>query len=291
MSSSELLSAKKMSPGSLLTKKLRLGLFELFMIAFALLYLFPFYTVITLALKSPAQALMNPLAIPRSIEINNFITAWQQTNFPRALGNSLFITGFSVSMVLAVTGMGTFAISRMNKNISNAVYYFCIAGLMVPFYLALSPTVKLMKDLSLMNSILGISLFYVGRGVAFAVFLFMGFIRTIPEEIAESAFMDGCRPLRMYWSIYFPMLKPVVSTLAILNSLSIWNDFLLPLLVLQSSRNYTLTLAQYIFRGEATTRWHLVFAAYLMAMTPLILFYFALQKNIVEGIATGAIKG
>ena len=271
--------------------KLRLMLFEAFMILLALIYLYPFYAVLVLSVKSPSQALMSPMSLPRSIYSQNFVDAWQQTQFPRALFNTVAITALSVILIIALTGMGTFALSRMGKLFSNGMFYFFIAGLMIPFYLSLSPSVKLMKDLGLMDSINGISLSYIGRNVSFAVFLFMGFIHTIPGEIFESAVMDGCRPFRMFWNICFPMLKPTVSTLAILDSLAIWNDFLYPLLILQSNNNRTLTLVQYVFRVEANTKWNLVFAAYLMAMLPLLVLYFVLQKNIVEGIATGAVKG
>jgi raffinose/stachyose/melibiose transport system permease protein len=179
----------------------------------------------------------------------------------------------------------------LKNKLTGFLYYFFISGLMIPFFLSLVPSVKLMKDLHLMDTLNGISLSYIGRNVAFAVFLFMGFIRTIPKEIGESAIVDGCRPFKLYWYIYFPMLKPVVTTLVILNAMSIWNDFLFPLLVLQSNANRTLTLVQYIFRSEANTQWNLVFASYLLSMLPLMILYFALQKNIVEGIAAGAVKG
>ena len=272
-------------------QRMRTLIFEIILILFTLLYLFPFYMVMTLSVKSPSQALMDPLGIPKSFNIDNFVQAWRQTNFAQALSNSVFITVTSVIMILIVTGMGSFAISKLSKRFSSIVYYIFVSGLMIPFYLALTPSVKLMNDVGLMNSTFGLSLFYVGRHVSFAVFLLVGFLRTIPGEISESAIIDGCRPFRLYWNICFPMLKPAITTLAILNSLSIWNDFLFPLLVLSSTRNRTLTLAQYIFRSEASTKWHLVFSAYLMAMTPLLILYFVLQRNIVEGIATGALKG
>lgn len=280
-----------MSSNRISARKVRKIIFEIFMIALTLFYLYPFYAVVILSVKSPSQALMNPMAFPTSIYFQNFTDAWNMTQFPRSLLNTVLITGMSVVLILIVTGMGAFSVSRLKRKMSNALYYFFIAGMMIPFYLSLSPSVKLMKDLGLMDSIPGLSLFYIGRNVAFAVFLFMGFIRTIPAEVCESAIVDGCRPIRMYWSICFPMLKPTVTTLAILNSLSIWNDFLFPLLVLQSNEKRTLTLVQYMFRAEANTKWNLVFAAYLMAMLPLLILYFTLQKNIVEGIATGAVKG
>lgn len=272
-------------------KKIRLFFLETLLVLLTLFYLYPFYAVIVLSIKTPAQALMSPMSLPTSLELSNFATAWKMTNYPKAFFNSLYIVALSVFLIVTLSGMGSFSLSMVKNRFTGFLYYFFIAGLMIPFFLSLVPSVKLMKDLHLMDSLNGISLSYIGRNVAFAVFLFMGFIRSIPKEIGESAIVDGCRPFKLYWYIYFPMLKPVVTTLVILNAMSIWNDFLFPLLVLQTNGNRTLTLVQYIFRSEANTQWNLVFASYLLSMLPLMILYFALQKNIVEGIAAGAVKG
>ncbi len=271
--------------------KIRLLIGELIMIAFTCVYLFPFYVMIVLAVKTPSQALLNPLAFPTKLELTNFLQAWQKTNFPHVLGNTFVLTAVSVFLIILVTGMGTFVMHRTKNKFIKGLYYFFIAGMMIPFYLSLTPSVKLMKDLKLMDSIAGMCLSYVGRNVPFAVFLFMGFIRSVPNELAESAVMDGCNPFIMYWRIYFPLLKHVVSTLVILDCMAIWNDFLYPMLILTSKKNRTLTLAQFVFRSEASTQWNLVFASYFLSMLPLLIAYFLLQKNIVEGIAAGAVKG
>lgn len=272
-------------------RNIKMLIFEVFMVIFTCIYLYPFYAMIVLAFKTPAQALMDPLSFPTDFEIANFKQAWVMTDFPRVFFNTLVTTVISVGMILLVTGMGSFTLARIRTKSTKFLYFFFISGLMIPFYLSLSPSVKLMKDLGLMDSIFGISLSYIGRNVAFAVFLFMGFIKSIPDELAESAIMDGCRPFRLYFSIYFPMLKHIITTLAILDTMTIWNDFLYPLLVLQSKKNQTLTLVQYVFRSEANTQWNLIFASYLLSMLPLLIVYFLLQKNIVEGIAAGAVKG
>ncbi len=277
---------KRMSP-----RKIKLHIFEIIMILFTAIYLLPFYAMTVLSIKTPAQALMSPMSLPKNFEIVNFIKAWNMTNFPKVFFNTLYITVISVILIIVFTGMGSFTLAFCRNRVTSFLYYFFISGLMIPFYLSLSPSVKLMKDLHIMDSTMGLSVSYIGRNVAFAVFLFMGFIRSIPAEISESAVMDGCRPFKLYWLIYFPMLKHIVSTLAILDTMAIWNDFLYPLLVLQSKKNQTLTLVQYIFRSEANTQWNLIFASYLLSMLPLLILYFLLQKNVVEGIAAGAVKG
>ncbi len=271
--------------------KLKLMIGEILMLLFTCLFLFPFYVMVILAVKTPAQALKNPMSFPTSFEITNFVQAWEMTNFPRTFSNTLIVTVVSVSMIVIVTGMGTFVMDRIKNRFIRNLYYFFLAGMMIPFYLSLSPSVKLMKNLGLTDSIPGICISYIGRNVPFAVFLFMGFIKSVPSVLAESAVIDGCSPFTMYWRIYFPLLKHVVSTLVILDTMSIWNDFLYPLLILQSKRNQTLTLVQYVFRSEANTQWNLIFASYILSMLPLLITYFALQKNIVEGIAAGAVKG
>lgn len=264
---------------------------EILMILFTCIFLFPFYVMIVLAVKTPSQALMNPLSFPTSFEFSNFINAWQMTDFPRTFANTFVITAASVILIVLVTGMGTFVMHRVKNRFIQSLYFFFIAGLMIPFYLSLSPSVKLMKNLGFMDSIPGICISYIGRNIPFAVFLFMGFIKSVPNDLAESAVIDGCNPFTMYWRIYFPLLKHVVSTLVILDTMSIWNDFLYPLLILQTKKHQTLTLVQYVFRSEASTQWNLIFASYLLSMLPLLITYFALQKNIVEGIAAGAVKG
>ena len=174
-----------MSKGKALRpRNIKMLIFEIFMILFTCVYLYPFYAMIVLALKTPAQALMDPLSFPTSFEVSNFKEAWVMTDFPRVFFNTLIITAISVVMILFVTGMGSFTLARIKTRTTKFLYYFFIAGLMIPFYLSLSPSVKLMKDLGLMDSIFGICLSYIGRNVAFAVFLFMGFIKSMPNELA-----------------------------------------------------------------------------------------------------------
>ena len=171
------------------------------MIAFTCVFLFPFYIMIIFAVKTPAQALMDPLSFPTSFEISNFVKAWQMTDFPRTLSNTFIITVTSVFLIVVVTGMGTFVMHRTRNRLVRNLYYFFIAGLMIPFYLSLSPSVKLMKDIGLMDSIPGICISYVGRNIPFAVFLYNGFVEGIPEELDEAARIDGCSFTRTFWDL------------------------------------------------------------------------------------------
>lgn len=264
---------------------------ELVMIIVTLGFLYPFYTVVMMSLKTPSQAIMKPLSLPSPVIFTNFADIWKIMDFPRVLLNSTIITVVSVGGLVIVAGMCAYSIARAKGRFYSVLYYIFISGIMVPFYMTLSPLIKLMKDIGFMNSIVGVGLAYIGRGLPFAIFLYVGFIRGLPNEIMESAHMDGCPTFKLYWWIVFPMITPVTATLIILDALWIWNDFLFPLLTLTNPETLTIPLAQYQFYGMYSTQWQLEFAGYLIAMMPLIILYIFLQKYIIKGIVAGAVKG
>ncbi len=270
---------------------LKKGLLELVLILIVLAFLYPFYTVISVALKTTREAIIAPLSFPKSLYLQNFVTVWKLMNFQTVFINSTILSSLSLAGLVIVAGMCSFSIVRMNNRLYNALYYLFISAIMVPFYMTLSPLIKLMKDLGFLNSLIGVALAYIGRGLPFAIFLYVGFIRGIPTEIMESAVIDGCPPLKLYWQIVFPIMKPVTATLVILDALWIWNDFLFPLLTLTSEAKRTIPLSQYHFYGMYSTQYELAFSAYLIAMLPLIILYIFLQKHIIKGIVAGAVKG
>ena len=283
--------AKSIRTRSFSFRKFRLASFEAGLFLLILLYLFPFYIMVTQAFKTAPETLHYPLRLPSTLYWDNIVQVWNLMKFDKVLWNTFYLTFLSVVGIAIVSGMCSFTIARRNTRGYGILYYAIVCGLLIPFYMTLSPLIKLMKDLNLMDNLTGLALAYVGRGIPFTVFLYVGFIRNIPGEIAESAIMDGCSPNRLYWSIYFPMLKHITSTSIILNALWIWNDFLFPLLTLHLPDKRTIPLAQYVFYGSYGTQWNLAFASYLLSMLPLVAAYFFLQKNIVEGIAAGAVKG
>jgi raffinose/stachyose/melibiose transport system permease protein len=270
---------------------LKKGILELVLILIVLGFLYPFYTVISMALKTAQEAITAPLSFPKTLYFKNFVTVWRLMNFQSVFINSVFLTGLSLGGLVIFAGMCAFAIVRMNNKMYKTLYYIFISGIMIPFYMTLSPLIKLMKDLGFMNSIIGVALAYMGRGLPFAIFLYVGFIRGIPNEIMESAVIDGCPVAKLYWKIVFPIMKPVTATLIILDALWIWNDFLFPLLTLTQETNRTIPLSQYRFYGMYSTQYELAFSAYLIGMLPLIVLYIFLQKHIIKGIVAGAVKG
>jgi raffinose/stachyose/melibiose transport system permease protein len=268
-----------------------LTFFVALLFAFTALYLYPFYMVLIMAVKLPSELLFEPLAFPKTFHFENFAAAWKRMDFPLKFFNSLIITMFSTLGIALIAGMGSYTLAKQKNRFYIFLYYFFIAGLMIPFYMTLTSLMKLMRDLNLLNSRWGLTVVYIGRSLPFSVLLYVGFIRGVPNEIIDSANIDGCNPIRCYFNIVFPMVKSVTSTVIILNVLAIWNDFLFPLLTLTRSRMQTIPVVLRTFWGENQSEWNLTFAAFLLSMLPLLVFYFVLQKNIVEGIAAGALKG
>jgi raffinose/stachyose/melibiose transport system permease protein len=264
--------------------------FEIALILLTFVYLLPFYAVVTLSMKSPQQALYDPMSLPTSFYTVNYQQVWELMRFPQAFSNSLVVTGIGSAGISLLAALAAFPIARKRGAWNIFLYYLFIGGLLIPYYMTLSPLVKLMRDLGLMNSVLGLAVAYVGRGLPLAVFMYVGFMRAIPGEILDSGVIDGCSPFRLFFRIIAPMTSHVTTTLVILNVLWIWNDFLFPLLMLQSAGNRTIPLAQYIFHGSYATSWNLVFASYLLSMLPLLILYFMLQRYVVEGVTAGALK-
>jgi raffinose/stachyose/melibiose transport system permease protein len=266
-------------------------IFAVFLFIVTAAYLYPFYTVLIMSVKLPQDLLFNPMAFPNEFHFENFLSAWQKMDFPKKFANSFIITGFSTLGIALLAGMGSYTLAKRPGKIYTFIYYFFIAGLMIPFYMTLTSLMKLVRDLHIINSLWGLIIVYIGRSLPFSVLLYVGFIRGVPNEIIDSANIDGCTPLRCYFSIVFPMLQSVTSTVIILNVLAIWNDFLFPMLVLTRTRMQTIPVVLRTFWGENQNEWNLTFAAFLLSMLPLMIFYFIQQKNIVEGIAAGALKG
>jgi raffinose/stachyose/melibiose transport system permease protein len=163
--------------------------------------------------------------------------------------------------------------------------------MVIPFQAIMIPLVKVAKWFGLLSSLPGLMICYFGFGVSMSIFLYHGFIKSIPKEIEESAVVDGCTPYSVFWRIVFPLLKPITVTIILLNSLWIWNDFLLPLLILQKPELRTIPLATNSFFGQYTKQWDLALAALVMGISPIVLFFLAMQRHIIEGITAGSVKG
>jgi raffinose/stachyose/melibiose transport system permease protein len=268
-----------------------LWLLEAGAIVFVAVYFIPVYAIIIISLKTTREIIYTPLAFPKALFLGNFVKVWSALNFGRVYINSVMISLAAVCLRITFASMASFTLAKKKNRFNEFLYILFLSGLMIPIYTVLVPIVKLLKDLGFMNSRLGLVIFYAGVGMPFAVFLLVGFVRTLPNELVEAAVIDGCTVYTIFWRLIFPLLKPAVTTLFILDFLGIWNDFLIPMLTLSDATKRTVTLAMYNFYGEYGSRWEMTFSAYTIAVVPLIIMYLLLQKNIVNGILVGAVKG
>ncbi|WP_281885422.1 carbohydrate ABC transporter permease [Paenibacillus sp. YYML68] len=269
----------------------RLFSLEVIGIIVALLFLVPFYFVIVNSMKTFGELLVNTSNLPKSFNIANYIKVWDIMKFPKVFMNSFWITVFSNLGLVLVSSMAAYRLVRHPSRFNNLLFLAFVAAMVIPFQSIMIPLVKVASEVGLMDSRLGLIICYFGFGVSLNVFLYHGFIKSIPKEIEESATVDGCSPYGVFWKIIFPLLKPMSVTIVLLNSLWIWNDFLLPLLVLNSPDLRTIPLATYSFFGQYTKQWDMALAALVLGVIPIILFFLSMQRYIIEGITAGSVKG
>ena len=265
---------------------------EVLMILLALLWFVPIYYLIVTTLKFPAEATASPLALPSSLNLQNYIDAWQKMEFPRAFANTLFITAMSVFLIVMFGSMAGYALARTKSKLGNRLFLFFLAGLVVPFQMNIVSLYKIIKAIHLMNNPFAVILVDVAVNMPQAVFLFREFIQsTVPVELEEAAEIDGCGTMQKFFTIVFPLLKPVMATVIIIVTLNVWNEFMTPLLFLQSRANDV--ILQEVSRniGQFSTDWTAMFPMMMLGVAPLMIFYLFMQKYIIAGVAAGAVKG
>ncbi|MCE4049985.1 MULTISPECIES: carbohydrate ABC transporter permease [Bacillaceae] len=263
---------------------------EIFAILIGLVFLVPFYYVIANSLKPFAEILTNTSALPKVLQFQNYVSAFEKLDYLKVLSNSLIITIASNIVLVVFCSMAAYMLVRTKKKISNIIFMSFVAAMIIPFQSIMIPLIKTAGNLNLLNSIWGLVIMYLGFGSGMTIFLYHGFIKGIPVELEEAAIIDGCSRFGLFWRIVFPLLKPITVTIVILNSLWIWNDYLLPSLVLQNPELRTIPLATFFFFGQYTKQWDLALAALMLGIIPLLIFFFAMQKHIIKGITSGSIK-
>lgn len=263
---------------------------ELGMVALAVLWMVPFYFLVSVSLKPTAEIFTSPLAPPSQLAFGNYLEAWVAGELGRALINSLIITIGSVAALVGLGAITAYVIARRSGRLSGILYLLFVLGIILPSQLGLIPTYTLMRQLGLVGSFAGIGILYVGVWLPMAVFLFTGFLRTLPREYEEAAQVDGATPWWTFYHIVFPLLRPVTGTVAILTGLLIWNDFFNALIFLSGTDNTPLPVAVYSFVGDFATRWNFVFAAVAVSLLPAFLFFLFAQRQLIQGF-TGGIKG
>jgi raffinose/stachyose/melibiose transport system permease protein len=256
-------------------------------LAFA--YVFPFFLVFVNSLKGKYDILANPLAFPKAITWDNFNQALTKMNFFRSLTNSIIITVLSVSLLIFFSSMLAYYLARTKKKHTKYIFMILVTSMIVPFQALMIPFMARFAPFVSWNNRGALIFFYIGFGTALSTFLYHGFISNIPTEIDEAAAIDGATDLVAFWKIIFPMMRPITATVAIINALWIWNDFLLPRLVL-TDESQTLPLSTYLFYGQYSIEYGQAMAGLVLAVLPIVIFYLVLQKQFISGISQGAVK-
>ena len=262
----------------------------LLLAVFLLVYLVPFILVVINALKPTREFLENPLALPQTLSLTNFSIAFDKMNFLNGLGNTAAITAASVVLIALFSAMTAYLMVRTTWKITKLLFLCMVSAMIIPFQALMVPLVKIYGSLGILNSQTTLVYMYLGFGAPMAVFIYHGFIKSVPLEIEEAAMIDGCSQLRTFFQIVFPLVKPISFTVVILDVLWIWNDFLLPSLVLIKPAQRTLPLSTFYFFGTYTVDYGLLMAGLLMTILPVIVIYLFLQKHIIQGVMQGSIK-
>lgn len=270
---------------------------DILLIGFCLLYLFPFYLILTNSFKSRSEMYESMVALPSSFSLQYYESALSKMNFQTSLTNSLVITVLSIAILVILCSMTAWMFARRANAVSKALFGTLVATMLIPFQTIMMPLMQEMTWISnnigikLVDSIWGLMFMYLGFGAGMGVFLYHGFISSVPVSLEEAAMIDGCNTWQVFWKVVFPILKPVTMTVIILDVIWIWNDYLLPSLVLKAKANRTIPISTAKFFGQYTISWNEAMAALVVTIIPVAVFYLFCQKYIIKGVAAGAVKG
>lgn len=259
--------------------------------AAALFTLFPLLMALMNSFKTNRELLISVMSWPDSLNLDNYRRTVEKMHYLRSLANTAVLAGLSVSMMILFSALAGWRLCRTKTRLSRFLLKLFVFSMLIPFSSIMIPLYKVTLALRIKNSLAGLSLVYAGLGVSMAIFLYNGFVKGLPREIEEAAAIDGCSPLQTFFRVVLPMLKPVTATVCITNVLWVWNDFLLPLIVISDNRKYTLLLSTNTLFGQYSSDWTAILSALILAALPVVVFYAVFQKQILRGIADGAVKG
>lgn len=262
---------------------------NLITILISLIVIIPLVVLFLNSFKTSAEANRMTLSLPKEWVIENYAVVIEQGKLISSFFNGLLYATCSVVLIVILVALAAFVISRNQKGVNRFLYYFIISGIAMPINnVAL---MKVMQALHIVNTRVGIILLYAAINIPLSLFLAYGFIETIPVEIDEAAVIDGCKPMQMFVKVIAPLLKPIVSTLFVLDFMAVWNDFTMPLYYLNNSKKWPMTLAVYNFFGAFENSWNLVAADIILTLAPVLLVFILGQKYIVGGVSAGSVKG
>ncbi len=265
------------------------------LLALAIVMLYPLFFILNNSFKGKFFISSDPFSIPSGetfVGIKNYITGIEKTGIISAAGWSFFITIVSVALIILFTSMTAYYITRVKSKVTSVLYYMFVFSMIVPFQMVMFTMSSLADKFGLKNPV-GMCILYLGFGAGLSVFMFSGFVKAIPLEIEEAAMIDGCTPLQTFFGVVFPILKPTAITVAILNAMWIWNDFLLPYLVIGISTKYKTipVVIQMLVGSNGNKDMGALMAMLVVSILPIIIFYLTCQKYIIEGVVAGAVKG
>lgn len=263
---------------------------ELCMLGLCLVFMLPIYYLVVSTFKTQQEIIEAPLALPTSLNFANYLRALDTMDFFRHLFNSLLITSVSVVLIVAFGSMAAYTIARRTNPLTKFLRSYFLVGFMVPLQTTILPLFLIMKNLNLINTYQGL-IFLHSNGAVFALFLYTSFIRAMPRDMEEAAYVDGASAFRTFWQIVFPLIQPVTATLVIFNTIWIWNDFLLSYLFLSSNDKATLTMQVYNGVGQYFTDWSIMMPVLVLSILPIVIFYLFLQRYIISGLTAGSLKG
>lgn len=270
---------------------------NLILMAFCLVYLFPIYLILTNSSKNRSEMYENMVALPSKLTAKYYASALSKMNFSISVRNSLIITVVSIAILVVLCSMTAWMFVRSERKLSTVLFDLLVATMLIPFQTIMMPLMQEMNwignktGIKIVDTVPGLIFMYIGFGAGMGVFLYHGFVTSVPKSLEEAAIIDGCNTWKTFWKIVFPILKPTTMTVIILDVIWIWNDYLLPSLTLKSKANRTIPISTAKFFGQYTISWNEAMAALVITIIPVAVFYLACQKYIIKGVAAGAVKG
>ncbi|MFW2487001.1 carbohydrate ABC transporter permease [Clostridium chromiireducens] len=255
-----------------------------------LLYIVPFVFVLINSFKARKDVISNPLALPSTFKFSNYADAFEKMNYGHAFINTLIITALSVLIIIIFSSMAAYILVRKDWKFNKFIFFAMVLSMIIPFQGIMIPLVSIYGSMGMLNTKWALIYMYLGFGMSLAVFMYHGFIKSIPVELEEAAMIDGATRFQTFWQIVFPIMKPITMTITTLDVLWIWNDFLLPSLILIAPNERTLQLSTYAFNGTYTTDYGLSMSALMLSILPVLIIYLFLQKSIIGGVLQGSIK-
>jgi len=267
------------------------GLANTLVLLVVVLFFMPFYLAVSYSFKTNQEIASNPLSLPKTLSFFNFAKAIEVSDYFHGFRNSIIVTVCTVFISIIVCSMAGYIIARTKNRWYSFVSQLFVASVFIPFQIIMFPLYRMLKVTHLLNTLPSLVLVLTGMQIGLNVFLYVGYIKSIPPSLEEAAFIDGSSRFRTFWQIIFPLIKPITMTVAVLTVLGAWNDFIVSVIIAQKAVVRTLPLMQYYFIGQYNLEINLAFAFAVLTIIPIMLFYFMVQKYIVDGFTVGSVKG